>query len=97
MNEIDALIVGTAFTEMYRKGWFDICAVDAACKIMGIVPNRAAHDRLRALHCVDFGRMPPELQRELPNLIRECLGGRDVAELAKLSLPPGIAVPNRLQ
>lgn len=62
-----------ALNEMMRSGKFYISTVTEVAKALGSVPDARAMDILRPLHCMDISRMPPELQRALPQLIERCI------------------------
>jgi hypothetical protein len=63
----------TSLNEMMRSGKFDISTVTEVAKALGAVPDAKAMDILRPLHCMEISRMPPELQRALPQLIERCI------------------------
>ena len=73
MTTLHELTCVTAINEMFRKGHFSICTIDALITMLGVIPDRKAYEILRVLHCVDFKSMPRELQQEIPRLIRACL------------------------
>lgn len=60
---------------MVKRGHFDITAVDSMRQVAGAQENRELKERLRLLHCVNFGDMPPELLDALPGMIQDYLGG----------------------
>lgn len=62
-----------SLNEMMRSGKFYISTVTEVAKAIGSVPDARAMDILRPLHCMDISRMPPELQRALPQLIERCI------------------------
>lgn len=74
MNELKMKIAALALNEMMRKPFFSICAVTDAADVLGCNPRLSVHyDDLRALHCIDWRRMPEELRRAVPVMIAECL------------------------
>ena len=42
--------------------------------MIGSEGSGKAYDMLRALHCVDYAKMPPNVRAALPELLREVLG-----------------------
>lgn len=64
----------TSLNAMMRGGYFSITTVDSVAKMLGSVVDARAYNILRALHCVDWGSIPPELRQEIPALIERCVG-----------------------
>lgn len=66
-----------AFTldRMFRGGYFDITKVGNACRLMGRTGSGPAYERLRALHCVDWGDIPQDIMQMIPVWLNEVLGG----------------------
>lgn len=62
-----------ALNKMMRGGHFSICAVTHVADIHGIKTDGPAFTILRALHCVDFKDMTPDVRNAIPELIKECL------------------------
>lgn len=53
---------------------FDICAVNQAATILGIpYVSNDAYRLLDAYHCVTYWKIPSEIRRIIPKLIREAL------------------------
>lgn len=74
-EELKQLSALTSLNNMMRGGHFSICAIDSVGKLLGIEPRGTdAYNVLHALHCVDWGAMPPQLRDAVPGLINECLG-----------------------
>lgn len=61
--------------DMIEKGWVNICCIDEILKATGTVPDAEAYQTLRLLHCVDFKKMAPSLQQQIPDLLKKCFGG----------------------
>lgn len=89
MNDLKQLAAITALNAMMDKGWLDICTIDQVANMMGVNPKGGAYSILRPLHCVHFDKMPAELRKELPNLIRQCLAAEPTFQF---ELPRGRAV-----
>ena len=63
-----------SLNDMMRKGTFYISTVTEVAKAIGAVPDPRAMDILRPLHCMEIGRLPPELRDAIPALIERCIG-----------------------
>jgi len=61
----------TAVAKMLKSNYFSISTVDSVCKLIGARANGAAYDMLRALHCIDYSEMPPQVKEGIPALMRE--------------------------
>lgn len=61
-----------AVNDMMRKSYFSICAIDRVAQVLEInVEHSPSYKALRALHCIDFGNMSPELRKSIPGMIKE--------------------------
>jgi len=78
MDSLQIFAAETALRKMLKDGHFSICTVDNILKMTNVVPNARAYQILRLLHCVNFSDMPPEVQREMPDLLRDVLGGAEI-------------------
>ena len=87
MSDLKQIAALTALNAMFRKKWFDICAVDAVAKMLGRDPDCDAYRTLRTLHCVHFADMPKELRDAIPKLVAQCLDTEPVFQFA-LPAPP---------
>lgn len=72
-NQLAQLSALASLNEMMRSGKFYISTVTEVAKAIGAMPDAKALDILRPLHCMEISRMPPELQRALPQLIERCI------------------------
>lgn len=70
MNEIQKMAAQAAMTNMLKKSYFSISTIDSILAMTNGKPNQDDYNILRALHCVNYGDMPPELLRGLPVLIQ---------------------------
>ncbi len=73
MTDIEKLAARAALKKMARDGYFSICTIDTILKMTGGVPDGRDYTVLRALHCINFRDMEPELLRGLPLLIQRVL------------------------
>ena len=73
MDDLKKLVVETAVKKMLSKGYFDICTVRDILEITGARPSSEDMALLNALHCVNYGDMPPELLRGMPVLLQRVL------------------------
>lgn len=54
-----------SLVRMFRpSGWFDICTIDTAARLIGIVIPRNTYEALRLLHCVHWNEMSQEMRQE---------------------------------
>lgn len=85
MDNLQQMAAMTALNQMMEKGWMDICTIDSIAKMLGInCDGMPAHRMLRTLHCVHFNKMPQDLQKAIPGLIKECLS---IEPVYQFSLP----------
>jgi hypothetical protein len=74
-DELKQLSALTALNNMMRGSYFSICTIDSVGRLLGIEPRGSdAYNVLHTLHCIDWGKMPPQLREAVPGLINECLG-----------------------
>lgn len=74
MNDLKQLAAMTALNDMLGKSSFSICTIDNVAKLLDVNPRGEAYDTLRAVHCIEYADMPPQLRDAIPDLIRQCLG-----------------------
>lgn len=86
MPETQQLVLRTATRKLFDQRYFDICAVDSLMKLVGTQARPQAYTQLRALHCVDYADMPPDLRERIPHLVRECLAGQTAEQAADIVL-----------
>ncbi len=73
-TDVKALAALTALNEMFAGSHFSICTIDTVAKMLGVQPEQEAHDTLRALHCINWNKMPRQLRDQVPALIQQALG-----------------------
>lgn len=66
-------IVVTSLNRMLRSNFFDICVVRDAAKILDLPCGGPEYACLRALHCVHWSNMSPDVRSAIHGLIREVL------------------------
>lgn len=71
----DQRIAAFTLERMFRGNHFNILSVDDACRLMGRTGSGPAYQRLRAIHCVDWGDIPPDIMQMIPVWLNEVLGG----------------------
>jgi len=64
---------------MLKKDYFSISTIDDILRMTGGKPNTEDYNILRALHCVNYGDMPPELLRGLPVLIQRVVMAESIS------------------
>jgi hypothetical protein len=69
--------VKQAVQHLFEKNYFSICTLDKVIELVGARQGGEAYRMLHALHCVDFGKMDPELRARIPHLVNECLRQQD--------------------
>lgn len=69
-----------SLNNMMKKGTFYISDINDIAKMMGITPDATAMSILRPLHCVPFEQMTPYLREQVPELIKQALGGDPIYE-----------------
>lgn len=75
LTTFERMALQTALKNLFDAGHFSICTIDNMLKVTRTVPNGRVYQSLRLLHCVDYKDMPPELLRELPNMVAEIFKG----------------------
>jgi hypothetical protein len=75
-NNESKIFAAFQIEQMLKKGTFYITDIKEAAELMGHTPGGDAYNKLRSLHCVNFGDMPDEIFNRLPSLINEALTGR---------------------
>lgn len=74
MADLKKQIAITALNDMMSRGHFSICTIDSVAELLGVNAKGEAYTMLRALHCVDWAKMPQDVRAAVPDLIRDCLG-----------------------
>ncbi len=65
IDEFQKRSVVESLKKMFRNSYFDICTVDACCKILNIHPPREIYNALHALHCVHWSDMDEGFRNEV--------------------------------
>lgn len=65
MDEFQKQSVVLALTEMFEGTHFNICTVDRCLTIAKSIPPADDYNALRALHCVDWNKMPPDFRQQV--------------------------------
>lgn len=52
---------------------FDICPVDDVFSLLGCVHRNDAYRLLAAYHCWEYRKIPKDIRRRIPELVREAL------------------------
>lgn len=73
LPEVRRLVVTQALDDLFTKQYFSICQLDSVMAVLNASKHSEAYKLLRALHCVDYGVMRPELRESIPQLVNECL------------------------
>jgi hypothetical protein len=79
MNDIQKMAAQAAMKTMLSKNYFSISTIDDILRMTGGKPNTEDYNILRALHCVNYGDMPPELLRGLPVLIQRVVMSESIS------------------
>lgn len=75
MDRITELALQAGLRELASKNYFSISTLDSLIALVGAsCKGSRAYTLLHTLHCVDYGKMHPDLRAALPELIGECLG-----------------------
>jgi hypothetical protein len=80
MDNLKNLAATTALNAMLADRHFSICTIDSVASMLNVKPASDAYNILRAVHCIDYAKMPAELRQAIPGLIKECLGVAPVYE-----------------
>lgn len=67
------LVVEQALNRLLNERHFSICTLDSIADVLGTSRNTEAYRLLRALHCIDYAAMSPQMREALPQLINEAL------------------------
>ncbi len=78
MDDIEIMAAKAAVKKMMRDGYVSICTIDKILEMSGGIPDSKDYNILRALHCVHFSDMEPELRRGLPVLISRVLESKPI-------------------
>ena len=84
MEPQDKRMAAFVMEKMFKGTHFSICDVDTACKLMGCQYRGNTYEKLRTLHCVDWGDIPKDIMELVPVWINEVLGG---PRLTVVSIP----------
>lgn len=92
LPETKQLIVQTAVENLFEKSYFDICILDKLLKIIQARQAGPAYEMLRLMHCVDYGKMAPELRDRIPHLVNECLRQKENVMDATMAALRGVEI-----
>ena len=92
LDETARLVIGTALRKMFESNRFSICTVDDCLKVAGVIAPKQPYQLLHALHCVEWGAMPPELRKRVPGLVADCFNGLRIEDLLAACAPPSVTV-----
>lgn len=74
-----------AFSRMFRADkWFDICVIDTAVKLTGVVIPARTYDCLRMLHCVGWNTMTQKMREEAAKIVLDAFNGTNCFDLPQL-------------
>lgn len=70
----ETAVLEQALNKLFTEKHFSICTLDDIGKLIGVNPSQHPHYKLlRALHCVAYANMSPEILQELQQRVAECL------------------------
>lgn len=74
-DPLDVALAKTKLDKMFRSSFFSICEVTDTIDFLklSVVDTRKTLQRLRMLHCMDWGDMDPNLRLLIPEMISEIL------------------------
>jgi hypothetical protein len=72
-TEIKMMAAQAALRKMVEGDYFSISVIDRITQMLDVKPDRDAYQVLHTLHCVSYNQMPPELLKQLPELIHKVL------------------------
>jgi hypothetical protein len=76
MDKTTQLVIKAALSNMFKKGWVDICSIKECLKLANITPSDPKTLlQLHALHCVHFTDMEPALAMQIPVMISKVFDG----------------------
>lgn len=89
LTEFQAQALTLSISKMFQGTYFDICTFDHALKMLNRQNSLPAKDyqALRALHCVHWTDMGPEMARNTQIMVLETLGMQRMVEEAKEAPP----------
>ncbi len=74
-----------AFSKMFRADkWFDICTIDTAVKLTGVIIPTRTYDCLRLLHCVSWHSMTQKMREETARTVLDAFAGDNCFDLPQL-------------
>lgn len=72
--------------------WFSICDLDSLANLLDInIQQHHKYPELRAMHCLHYSKMSPELKAYLRDTILEVLSMEPILYMASPKVPLGIA------
>lgn len=73
MESTKAMVIKAAVKKIFDTNYFSICDLDNVINLVGSRKQCEAYSLLKALHCIDYQKMPQDLRDRIPMLINECL------------------------
>lgn len=73
MDQTKRMVAVAALNKLFTSNHFSICTLDDVIDVVGARPAGESYKLLRALHCIDYAKMEPELRDRVPLLVNECL------------------------
>jgi hypothetical protein len=67
----DIMSIQVGLKQMWEKGYFDICTINRACKLLNLVPQKNLHNQLSLFHCVDYADLDTQTLKELKAMVVE--------------------------
>lgn len=74
LEKATQLTIQAALTELGSKRYFDICLLNSIAEIVGANKSSPTYKLLSTLHCIDYGKLDPQLLAILPDMVSEVLG-----------------------
>ena len=70
----ETAVLEQALNNLFTESSFSICTLRDIGKLVGVNPEQHPnYQLLRALHCVNYADMSPEILQELQQRVAECL------------------------
>lgn len=68
-RNVKVLAVQISLKKMISNGWFSICDVETAMKLMEVGMSTEDHNFLHTLHCVKFDDMPAIVKNKMQSIL----------------------------
>ncbi len=73
MQSTKDMVIKAAVLKLFDNNYFSICCLDTVIDLVGARKDGDAYKLLRAMHCVDYSKMPNDLRARIPLLVNEVL------------------------